>query len=202
MKPISDVTTVHPEVTDQKGDRLDPEAKLVRREIGFEVDVALGHGPTGGKVIAKSDKGRITSDMTAIDAAKVYSQICSRCAFWDRAGWAATRKAWSDPSNREGFVVLNKIRAELLDRGAADVEALTNGRELDDVEHALGDLAICRPLTDACHEITLTHAVGCCPSALEDGTPFEDTFRPARGGAAARDVDAVYDSILRKAQGR
>ncbi len=203
MKPISDTITVHPEVTDQKGDRLDAEAKLVRRQIGVEVDVSLGNGPTGGKVIAKSDHGRVTADLTALEAAQVFSRTCCRCAYWDQPGWHATRRAWNDPSNVEGFVTLNKIRAELLDRGAADVAALANGAELDDVEHALGsEIAICRALTDACHEITLTHVTGCCPAALEDGTPFADSFRPARGGQAAREVDAVYDLILRKAQGR
>jgi len=202
MKALSDDLIVRADSTAADGSKLEPEEKLAQRVIGTEASVSLRD--QAGNVTPTDDAftTKITADLTALEAAQILSQSCGRCAFWDRAGWTKTRKAWSDPSNETGFVTLNRIRGELLNAMAAS-PGMVNGNDVDDVEHALGsDIAICRALSEATREITLTAYNGCCPSNLADGTPFHDSFRAKKGGEAARLTAQTYDKILRAAQGR
>jgi hypothetical protein len=198
VKATDDVIHVRADSTAADGSKLEPEEKLVQRRIGVEVTTMLGNGPTGGTPIPAAMRSGVSADLTAAEAAAILSRTCCRCAFWDRAGWQQTRKAWNDPSNHEGFTTLNKIRAEFLSGHAPRVDS-----DLEAVESAIAeDLAICRALTEAHREVTLTAFSGCCPAALDSGEPFADTFRPRAGGESKKAATAAYDTILGLAQGR
>lgn len=200
MKAITDDLIVRADSTGADGSKLEPEEKLAQRRIVVDADVSVGNGPAGGQATGQKMGAAVTADMTALEAASMFSARCGRCAYWDQRGWEALRKSWSDPSHAEGFTTLNRIRSELLDRAA---DAILSPEDLKRVEATMReDLAVCRALSEAVREPVITANVGCCPVALEGGAPWSDAFTPRGGGEAAKQATTVYDAILRRAQGR
>lgn len=201
MKAHADDLIVRPDSLGADGSKLEPEEKLAQRRILVDADVSVGTSREGAEATGQKMGAQVTADMTALEAAMMMRGRCSRCAYWDQAGWLALRRAWSDPSNVEGRATLDKIRSELLDRAA---DAILSPADLNRVEVVMReDLAICRALSEAVKvEPVITANVGCCPTALESGAPWADAFTPRGGGEAAKEATGAYDAILRRAQGR
>lgn len=174
------------------GTKLEPEEQGVRRTI--LTDAAAKHGDDAVGTMRAS----LVTEMSAAEAAVIFSQPCHLCAHWRPDEWpAARRKLESTP---EGIADLNRMRAALLSSGSVGME---NNGESFDVEHALahGRIGVCKALTEILRDDMFTDRDATCPDALPDGSPLPALFAPRRGDER-RASDATRDQILRLAQGR
>ncbi|MGB8397937.1 hypothetical protein [Bradyrhizobium sp.] len=179
------------------GQKLEPEEQPARVTTMLESDaVEDGRGPTMLLPV------RLTEERDAVEVAADLSTLCALCKNWRRDSWRKLYATWTDPSHREGFKTLNRIRGEVLGRAEEFLAAMPDAPEVLDVEHAIaGYIGVCGPLSEIENDVILTWAQGHCPSHNSRGHPMASMFIH-RDSDARRLAVKAYDAILRKAAGR
>lgn len=196
MKNLSDRVDIGHGAREEDGTKLEPELQPVVRTIESASGVSLGNDHVGTP-LGQSIPLRVTTEMSAIEAAETLSKTCGRCANFRPDLWPAIQREIE--STKEGREEMNKIRAAMLDRGPDVIPSMVNGldeEEIHDVEHALSRFGVCTPLSEMNGAPIASLPESCCPFG------HEDLFRPKAGGAARRAVGSVRDRILQLASRR
>jgi hypothetical protein len=170
---------------DENGQRLEPEEQTAREVAITPMEVALGHGPRPEQreEILTTLPLQVNEDTTALELAERHMRRCELCEGFRRADWITLKKRLDDPSNREGHAFVNAIRGYLM----GQVDTLNVQGTDHNVEHFLGLLGICGPVTEEDKEISIAQPDGTC-----------SRFKP-RDPSARRVASTVYDAVLRAA---
>ena len=134
----------------------------------------------------------ITSEMPAGEAAKLLRERCANCLHFRSADWQATKKVWENAppgsSRKIGFTKMAiQLARSVLDRPPEI-------RDLARAAHDLSFWGLCGALSEERSDLVIVHPEACCP----DGRAY---YQP-RNDEADRAASAVYDRILKAAQGR
>jgi hypothetical protein len=192
MQIADEKIEIHRGGVDERGQHAEPEEEKATHVVMAPVSIALGNQAVEGRKVVAEKLTRIGQETTAYEMALDQSTLCHLCAHFRNQDWLTVKKKFSDPSNREGGDILNKMRAEIL--GAESTELPLDVREIDhDVEHALGELGVCAAWTEEDRELSVTPPYGGCPQ--------ERSFFTPKDRRAQRESSAAYDKILRAAQG-
>lgn len=209
MKIKQDLLRISSGALNLKGDRLEPEEQLVRREITTAAETKLGAGQTGTVVGALPTQ--IITETTVADMAQSVMSMCGNCKHYRNDLWLRDLKNADSPGAPiEKRRMVNKIRAALMQTQNAGVAEQSAGADGDfDVEHALRMLGYCKALYEflkAKGESTedamvLVHPASRCPEDVQKSVPpvgfFEFASEEARQIAAKN-----YDNLLQTAQGK
>lgn len=187
---------VVPLTRDEKGDKIEPEQAPARRLLDVSDRVTLTNNGT------KTDQTlpiSISVEMPAHELAIGMSQPCFSCRHFDQKAWYEYRR--SREATVDGREEMARYKAELVrSTNAAPTVDPVSGDV--DVEFALQSMGVCRPLTEACGEVTIVYPVSTCPANLpKTGEPFPRCYVP-RTSDDARQSTATFDRIMRTAQGR
>lgn len=209
MKIKGDLLRISSGARTAKGDKLEAEEQVVRREVVTETEVRLGTGAAGKLVGAIPYK--VVTEHSAIEFAKSASSRCGNCRhFRNDLFIKDLRKADSPGSPIARRRAVNQIRAALLQTQNATVADLTPGQDGDfDVESALQTLGYCTALYEFHKNLgmvdedamTLVHPVSACPSDVR-GPGHEDGFYEPANKLAEQAASSTYDAVMRQAQGK
>ena len=212
MRIKADLLKISTGALNIKGEKLEPEEQLARREVITEAPAKLGGGIGGatGKIVGAIPASIIT-EQSAGDQANAMRTLCGNCKFFKNEKWVKDlRNADSPMSPVEKRRVVNKIRAAILSSGNAAISDLSAGKDNDlDVEHALHQLGYCEALYEFFRNMgrakdeamTLVHPASTCPADVRtQGSP--DGFYQPAGQEARKAADANYDLVLQMAQGK
>ena len=198
MNPDTDQLEVIPTF---RGSGVEPEEAPARRIQSLPLAVNLapslpevemrGGRPAlrfPGEVPALKTNVPVTSEMTAGEAAAFFQRKCSRCVHFQNEEWKRTKKIWeSSPSGserRNGITkMVIKFATDSLDRPPGPADFLHASR-------LMNTWGVCAARTEEVSDLVIAHPEAQCDY-------FQDRDR-----AAKREGFAVYDKILRLAQGR
>lgn len=187
---------VVPLTHDEKGDKLEPEQAPARRLLDVSERITLtNQGVQSDAALPMS----VSVEMPAHELAIGMSQPCFSCRHFDQKAWYEYRRARE--ATLDGREEMARYKAELIrSTNAAPTFDPVTGNV--DVEFAMQSMGVCRPLTEACNDITVVYPVSTCPATLPNSlTPFPRCYVP-RTSDDARQSSATFDQIMRTAQGR
>lgn len=173
-------------ISDEHGDKVEPEQQPVVRAVDATIQVS---GSSGGVL------GEIGGRINQVQSAGVFAQDlrskCIGCAHFDRRGFAELRKRMT--ATMDGHRQLNELRASLLESGNATLTAAHESQDGDmDVEGALASMGLCRAFGDLVRDDVVVHPLANCPES-------QNLFKP-RDSAADKAGAAAYDHIMRLAE--
>ena len=135
----------------------------------------------------------VSVDMTAGEAAGLLRERCFRCLHFRHEDWQKTMAIWSraplGSTRRGAFAWYARNNAVAL-FGEAFTQA-----ELDAAVKDLREWGWCAALTEARADPVLVHPATHCPD--DEPNRYQDRSRTEK-----REASEIYDTILRKAQGR
>ena len=173
-------------ISDERGDKVEPEQQPVVRTVDAGISVSGSHGEQLGAL-----SGRVQMVQPAGVFAQDLRRKCVGCIHFDRRGFADLRKRMA--ATLDGHRQLNELRASLLESGNATLADLHEGQDEDmDVESALSMMGLCRALGELARDDIAVHPLANCPEG-------QDLFQP-RDSAADKAGAAAYDHIMRLAQ--
>lgn len=159
-------------------------------------------GMQGGRQVG-TIPGEVIFESTAGKMAGAIRNPCFSCKFFNRPAWLKLKAAWDDPTAPiDKRKQLNGIRAALLESNNARIgeKSQTLEGELD-VEHALGLLGICQPMTEIDGNPVIVYPQASCPDTV--CTPQQpEGFYLAKDRDADRMGSEAYDKIMRLAVGK
>lgn len=140
-----------------------------------------------GKLVAP-----VTAEMPAGEAAMLLRARCAGCLHFRNEDWRRIKRAWaSSPPGSERRKGLQQMVAQL----ARSVCDYTPGpAEMAQASNDLSDWGTCGALSEERKDLVIVHPEACCPDGV--------MYYQARDEAAKRAGSAVYDRILRAAQGK
>jgi hypothetical protein len=187
---------VVPLTRDEKGERIEPEQAPARRLLNVSDRITLTNQ---GVKSEQSLPMSVSVEMPAHELAIGMSQPCFSCRHFDQKAWYDYRRARM--ATADGREEMARYKAELIRSTNAAPTLDVTGEDVD-VEFAMQSMGVCRPLTEACREITIVYPVSTCPATLPNSiTPFPRCYEP-RTSDDARNSTATFDQIMRTAQGR
>jgi hypothetical protein len=210
MKIRGDMLKISSGALNIKGEKLEPEEQLARREVTAEAVVKLGVGPGNGRQVGVIPT-KIVTDQLAIEQAQSLLTLCGNCVHFRNQEWVAhLSKADAPGAPIERKRAVNLIRAALMQTQSPAIADMSAGQDNDvDIEHALRLLGYCRALylhlrnlgkNDA-EAITLVHPASTCPADVKTPSQPEGFFAFATP-EAKKAANAAYDSVMRQAQGK
>lgn len=209
MKIRSDLLHISSGARTAKGDKLEAEEQVVRREVVTETNVKLGAGALGQDV--GSIPMSVVHEQSAIDFANASAARCGNCKHFRNDLFVRDlRKAESPGAPIARRRAVNQIRAALIQTQNATVADLAAGADGDfDVEAALQTLGYCTALyefhknagqTDE-DAMTLVHPVSACPQDVRTNANPEGFFEFANK-LSEKVGKSNYDAVMRQAQGK
>ena len=209
MKIRGDLLKISSGALNLKGEKLEPEEQMVRREVIVDAPVKHGFGAMGTNVGVIPSK--IVTDQTAIQQATAMRSLCGNCLHFRNAEWLRDlAKADSPEAPIERRRAVNKIRAAIMQVQNPAVAAKSVSAEGDlDVEHALHRLGYCKALFEFFkgagrsndEAITIVMPESSCPADVRsDGNP--DGFFQFASPEAEAAAYANYDSVMNVAAGK
>jgi hypothetical protein len=210
MKIRGDLLKISSGALNVKGEKLEPEEQLVRREVTVDSQVNLGPGLGGGKKVGVIPT-KIVTETTAGAQAQKGLFLCGNCKHFSNAEWRRDLKNADGPDAAiEKRRAVNQIRAALLQTQSPKIAERSMGKDNDfDVEHALHELGYCRALyaffkhmnKSNQEAVTLVHPESSCPQDVKSETNPEGFFEYA--SEEAKQLAAKnYDKIMQMAQGK
>jgi hypothetical protein len=209
MKIKGDFLKITSGALNVKGEKVEPEEQLARREVQLDIETKHGFGAHGETV--GSIPGSIVRDRTAIEAARSMTALCGNCKWFAREKWISDLgKADSPDAPIERRRAVNQIRAALLQTQNIKVTEQSTGADNDvDIEHALKQLGYCYALYSFFknngksneESMTLVHPASSCPEDVRS-TANPDGLFEVRSKDAEKAGTNAYDSIMRRAQGK
>ncbi|HUI23292.1 MAG TPA: hypothetical protein VLY82_02750 [Nitrososphaerales archaeon] len=134
----------------------------------------------------------VTSELTAGEVADLLRKRCSNCAHFRNDLWIFTKRVWERApignSRREGIQKMVSQYAHSM------CDSVPSMNDLARAAWAMESWGICGALTERNRDLVVVHPDACCPEGIE--------YYQDRDRAAKREASAVFDTILRKAQGR
>ena len=209
MKIRGDLLKISSGALNVKGEKLEPEEQLARREVTVDAPVTMTPGQIKGQV--GMIPAKIITDQTAIQQATGMRALCGNCLHFRNQEWIRDlKKADSPDSPIEKRKAVNKIRAAILQTQSPKVAEQAIGADGDlDVEHALRSLGYCKALFEFLkgagknneEAVTLVHPASHCPADVcTDGNP--DGFFQFASAEARAAASANYDKIMNVAAGK
>ncbi len=209
MKIRSDLLKISSGALNVKGEKLEPEEQLARREVTVDAPVKHGFGAQGTNVGVIPSK--IITDQTAGQQAHAMRSLCGNCIHFRNREWLHDLKQADSPTSPiEKRRAVNKIRAAILQTQSPEVVKQAGGADGDiDVEHALRQLGYCMALFEFFkgagksneEAVTLVHPASSCPADVRSvGNP--DGFFQYASPEARKAADANFDRIMQTAQGK
>lgn len=209
MKIRGDMLKISSGALNIKGEKLEPEEQLARREVSVDAPVKLGAGSMGTHVGVIPSA--IVTDQTAGEQANAMRNLCGNCLHFRNDRWLRDlAKADSPASPIEKRRAVNQIRAALLQTQSTKVVSASGGADGDlDVEHALRQLGYCQALFEFFKgagrpndtAITLVHPASSCPADVRTVATPEGFFQYA-SPEARKIANANYDKVLQMAAGK
>lgn len=198
LKIKADVLRIRNSALNAKGEKLEPEQQPAQRVLVTEFDASMQGGPKKGAI-----KGEVVYESTAGQLAAAIRNPCWSCSHFDKVAWKRLHSAWGDPTAPiDSRKQLNGIRAALLETSNAQIIEKSQTQEGDmDVEHAMGLLGICRPLTEIDGNPVIVSPKGGCPDSVCTPSQPDGFFRP-KDRAVERSNASNYDTILNLARGK
>lgn len=208
MKIRGDLLKISSGALNLKGEKLEPEEQLVRREVTIEAPVKHGFGAVGTDV--GNIPATIVTDQTAGEQAAAMRALCGNCKHFRNDLWLRDlAKADAPGAPIEKRRMVNKIRAAIIQTQNVKVTDMAAGADGDiDVEHALRQTGYCMALYayfknagKADQEaMTLVHPLSSCPQDVRSvGSPY-GFFQASREGKEAGDRN--HDAIMQRAAGK
>lgn len=198
----SDLLKVRNLPHDDAGQKIDPEQQPARRvmtvEGGAPVDMSMDRGRQIGSIPAE-----IIAETTAGEVANTLRSRCFQCANFDTEAWKKLRLIWGNSSDPETFKKLNGVRMALLATTNPEIARRSEGQDGDfDVEHAIAQLGICRPLSEINKDgVVIVSPISTCPDNVCSPTNPRGLFEP-KDKAHEKIGSAAYDQILNMAAGK
>ncbi len=210
MKIQGDMLKISSGALNVKGEKLEPEEQMVRREVSVAAPVKHGMGAIGTDV--GSIPATIVTDQTAGVQANAMRTLCGNCLHFRNDRWLRDlKKADSPASPIEKRRMVNKIRAAILQTQNIKVtESAGAGTDGDmDVENALRQLGYCQALFEYLkgqgkpneEAMVLVHPASTCPADVRTANTPDGFFQYATPEARAV-ANANYDKILQMAAGK
>lgn len=210
MKIQGDMLKISSGALNVKGEKLEPEEQIVRREVKVDAPVQHGVGVGQGKTVGSIATSIIT-DQSAGDQANAMRTLCGNCLHFRNDRWLIDlAKADHPGAPIEHRRAVNKIRGALLQTANAKITNGSASAEGDlDVEHALRTLGYCQALFEFLkgagknneEATTLVHPASTCPADVR-GPANPDGFFQYASGEAKKAANANYDRILQIAAGK
>lgn len=209
MKIKSDLLQVSAGAMNAKGEKLEAEEQVVRREV--VTDIAAKHGMGAmGKVVG-SIPMKVVTEHSAIDFAKDTASRCGNCKFFRNDLFIRDlKKAESPGAPIARRRAVNQIRAALLQTQNGSVAEQAVGLDGDfDVEASLQTLGYCTALYEF-HKnagqsdedaMTLVHPVSSCPQDVRTAANPDGFFQFANKFSEQVGM-SNYDAVMRQAQGK
>jgi hypothetical protein len=180
------------------GDVVEPEQQVARRIITTDAEVAYA---SGEEIPSTGIATQIVFDSSVLEVATAAKGKCHNCKWFDTRTWHKTlAKADAPDAPLAVRQDVNTLRAQLLELQYYDAENRDEHDDLD-VEMAMKSMGFCSALESVTKEATLVHPMAHCPDAVKSIDRPLGLYEPADAEAEARGA-AVYDSLLRQAQGK
>jgi hypothetical protein len=196
MKIKDDLLQVTSGVDHADGTKGEPEEQIVRRVLLTDADATLA-GNTVGEIAAS-----VVVDSTVKDFVTAIVQNCASCKHFDHKAWKSYLARAIDPTApmhlREG---LNELRAGLMMTMNASVHAEHEDEDGMNVEEALASMGFCHVLKEIVKDDVVVHPLSTCPAESRTATNPDGYFEP-RDRSAEMAGERVYDSMMRRAQGK
>lgn len=209
MRIKKDLLKISSGALNVKGERLEPEEQVVRREVTVAIDAKHGQGKIGKHV--GTIQGSIVTDTTALETATAMRHLCGNCKFFRNDLWMRDLKKNDSPESPiEKRRAVNQIRAALLQTQNMKMTEFSSSQDGDfEVEHAMRSLGYCQALFEFQkaqgknneEATTLVHPASSCPQDVKSEANPHGFFTPA-SKEAQRQSDANFDSIMQRAQGK
>jgi len=191
---------------DDQGKQIDPEERPLEHTREVSIPLSLSNGQTVEQYTKGQASGGLAGSVAGVISAGEFATAarhrCRFCANYDKAAfkkWKADVEASQEPSRMRA---LNDLRAKIVGTTAPQVINKHSDPQGElDVEHALNEFGICKPLSEILKDMVFVWPDAGCPATYPNGLPFEDKFKP-RSTDAAKAGAAGYDAILKAAQGQ
>lgn len=209
MKIQADLLKISSGALNLKGEKLEPEQQLVRREVSVQAPVKHGQGTVGTDVGVIPTK--IITDQTAGEQAVAMRSLCGNCKHFRNDLWMRDlNKADSPGAPIERRRAVNQIRAALLQTQSHKLTESAVGADGDfDIEAALRQLGYCQALFSFFKNMgkandeamTLVHPASSCPNDVRTPAAPEGFFE-YKDLEAEKVANANYDKIMNIASGK
>jgi hypothetical protein len=195
MRIKQDLLRVRPALA-VNGEKLEAEQMPMQRVQTVDAPANIAGNQVG------SIPTEIITDTTVGEMAANMRHPCFSCKNWNRRAWKALYMRWVDPTTPIAErQQLNAIRAALLTTNNATIHDRNEGEDGTDVEHALGELGICEPLTEIRKDPVIVYPTATCPPEVR--TPQQpDGLYKAKDRDNARMGGSVFDNVMRLATGK
>lgn len=196
MEIVGELLRIDPSMRDEKGEKIEPEARVADRVLLTEAPMSMNQS---GQAVGNL-RCSVSIQGTAGEFAEQVRSMCAQCIHWDQGAWLERKRLLEQ--SKEGVQVLNGIRWELTQLGlgpqATEMHADPDG--VLDLEHAISMMGICRALTELKRdpEGVLTHAMARCPEEVcSESAPHG--FFDDKSAATERIGAQAYDRVMRQA---
>lgn len=198
MKIKADLLRVKTGPYNHNGERVEPEQQGVQRVLVTEFDANMKGGNKVGSI-----QGEVIYNTSAGEVAQAMRSPCFSCAHFNRRAWAKLFAYWNDPASPiDARRNLNGVRASLLQSGNSTIGEKSPGQDGEmDVEHALGLLGVCEPLSEMNRDPVIVYPNGHCPDEVCTPQQPNGLYKP-RSADAERMGSQVFDNVMRLAQGK
>lgn len=194
----SDVTQIASGVTDDKGQKLEPEEQPARRILGTHIDANYGQA-----IVGKGLRSSVMLYDTAQQFALEAKSECRLCKHWNKRLWKEVLDeaiASPDPLDQK---MLFRMMGDLADSTNPQLQEMQANEEGEmDLYRGLRFFGACMIQTEMHHSPVFSHAVSTCQHILgPNGERVVDYFEPISHNADVQGASA-YDRIMSMAQGR
>ncbi|MFZ2152135.1 MAG: hypothetical protein WAV09_03445 [Minisyncoccia bacterium] len=210
MKIRSDMLKISSGALNIKGEKLEPEEQIARREVVMEAPVKLGNGAAGGRQVGVIPSKIVTEQSAGVQAVAMRS-LCGNCVHFANEKWIKDLAAADAPDSPiEKRRAVNQIRAAILQTQSPAISDASTGQDNDlDIEHALRTLGYCKALyvflrntgKNDQEAVTLVHPSSTCPEDVRKELPPDGFFEFA-SPEAKKIANANYDRVMKMAQGK
>lgn len=182
--------TKNPRLEVQHGVADEPEEQPARIVLDNEIPVNIGRGPNDPNAQSVGDMaGVVTIDGTAGGFANDLRTNCGLCKHFDHDAWRKLHAAWGAP------LASPEQKTALADITAAAIQTITGGDASPAaVGEALAMCGICHPMTEEGGQAAIV--------VSGPWTPCGGAYFKPRGLAEEKASSAIFDAIMRVAQGR
>ena len=206
MRIRGDLLRISSGALNMKGEKLEPEEQVARREVVIEAPAKLGTGSAGTHV--GSIPATIITEQSAGDQAVAMRSLCGNCKHFRNDLWLRDlKKADSVDAPIEKRRMVNKIRASIMQVQSVTLPAGTDGDP--DVEQALHGLGYCMALFSFFKNMgksneeamTIVMPESTCPTDVRSPSAPEGFFEFANL-KAEQIANRNYDRVMNMAAGK